>query len=289
MPETILYEVAGRVAIGDAQPPREAQRDPRPSSRRTCWPPWYGAAADPGRARRRGARRRARGLSAGYDVTVRRDGRQEACRAYLGRAGDASLRGWLRIWDLPTPGHRPGPRGHASPAARSWPPICDVTFVADDARVGTPAAPAGRGLRRGLLGVVRGAEEGQGGVLSPPGRCLGVAEVVAMGLFNRAVPAASPGRRGGRPTPRAVARTTQGPARAAEAVDRPNAGRRSGFRQALLLKGPRSTPLPRATLGAECEPVHRRAWSARSTGRVRRGNCPEKERRCRRHRPKTRC
>ena len=99
------------------------------------------------------------------------------------------LRGWLEIWDLPLPViaqvHGVCLAGGTQLAA-----ICDVTFVADDASVGTPQLPLGAGYVASFWAWFVGPEEGEGGVL-PDGRGRSrAAEAVAMGLFNRVVPAA---------------------------------------------------------------------------------------------------
>ena len=203
-----------------------------------------------------------RGFCAGYDVT---SGDMAARGVPADRLQlEAILRGWLEIWDLPLPViaqvHGACLAGGTQLAA-----ICDVTFVADDARVGTPQLPLGAGYVASFWAWFVGPKKAKE-VFFETGAVISAAEAVSMGLFNRVVPAADL-----EGAVQAYARRrrspAEGPPRTAEAGDQPDAG------------GPRLPPGPppggrgrrhRARLagGADGEPAHRRARPARVAGGV---------------------
>ena len=101
---------------------------------------------------------------------------------------EAILRGWLEIWDLPLPViaqvHGVCLAGGTQLAA-----ICDVTFVADDARIGTPQLPLGAGYVASFWAWFVGPKKAKE-VFFETGAVISAADAVAMGLFNRVVPAA---------------------------------------------------------------------------------------------------
>ena len=185
MAETIIYEVAERVATVVLNRPEKLNAI-TPQLQEDLLAALNQAADDPGVhvVVVRGA---GRAFCAGYDVTV--GGATApgvpADRAYLERM----TRGWLQIWDLPLPViaqvHGVCLAGGTQLAA-----ICDVTFVADDARVGTPQLPLGAGYVASFWAWFVGPKKAKE-VFFPTGAVLSASEVVAMGLFNRAVPAAA--------------------------------------------------------------------------------------------------
>ena len=148
--------------------------------------------------------------------------------------------GWLEIWDLPLPViaqvHGVCLAGGTQLAA-----ICDVTFVADDARIGTPQLPLGAGYVASFWAWFVGPKKAKE-VFFPTGAVISAAEAVAMGLFNRVVPAAEldaevPGVRR-RPWP--ARPRTSWPCRSwrSTARRRPRASARR------CCRAPRSTPSP---------------------------------------------
>src|SRR6478735_2864153 len=127
-----------------------------------------------------------RGFCAGYDIT---SGDMVARGVPADRLQlEAILRGWLEIWDLPLPViaqvHGVCLAGGTQLAA-----VCDVTFVADDARVGTPQLPLGAGYVASFWAWFVGPKKAKE-VFFRTGAVIGAGEAVAMGLFNRVVPAA---------------------------------------------------------------------------------------------------
>jgi enoyl-CoA hydratase len=183
MPETILYEVDERVAVVTLNRPEKLNAI-TPELQQELLAALGEAAADPGVhvAVVRGA---GRGFSAGYDVT---SGGMVAKGVPADRVQlERILQGWLGIWDLPLPViaqvHGVCLAGGTQLAA-----ICDITFVADDARIGTPQLPLGAGYVAAFWAWFVGPKKAKE-VFFPTGAVLGAAEVVAMGLFNRVVPA----------------------------------------------------------------------------------------------------
>jgi enoyl-CoA hydratase/carnithine racemase len=184
MDETVLYEVDGRVATVTLNRPEklnaitpELQRDLVTALRR---------AADDEAVHVAVVRGAGRGFCAGYDVTSAGMVAKgvPADRAQLA----AILAGWLEIWDLPVPViaevHGVCLAGGTQLAA-----ICDITFVADDARIGTPQLPLGAGYVAAFWAWFVGPKKAKE-IFFPTGVIIGASEAVAMGLFNRVVPAA---------------------------------------------------------------------------------------------------
>jgi enoyl-CoA hydratase len=184
MAETVLYEVADRVATVTLNRPEKLNAITG-QLQRELLDALTDAADDPSVhvAIVRGA---GRAFSAGYDVTVggTAGGGVPADRASLERINQ----GWLRIWDLPLPVIAQV-HGFCLAGGTQLAAICDVTFVADDARIGTPQLPLGAGYVASFWAWFVGPKKAKE-VFFPTGAVLDAAEVVAMGLFNRVVPAA---------------------------------------------------------------------------------------------------
>ena len=183
MSGTVLYERSGRVATVTLN---------RPEKRNAITAELQGdllaaldeAAADTGVhvAVLVGA---GRSFCAGYDITGGADFTTDgpSDRAWLERM----VHGWLRIWDLPLPVvaqvHGACLAGGTQLAA-----ICDVTFVADDAVIGTPQLPLGAGYVAAFWAWFAGPKKAKE-IFLPTGTTVTAEEAVAMGLFNRVVPA----------------------------------------------------------------------------------------------------
>ena len=83
-----------------------------------------------------------RAFSTGYDITA---GGTGGGGVTGDRAGlERIMRNWLRIWDLPMPVIAKV-HGYCLAGGTQLAAICDVTFVADDTKVGTPQLPLGAG------------------------------------------------------------------------------------------------------------------------------------------------
>jgi enoyl-CoA hydratase len=183
MDELILYEVDERVAIVTLNRPEKLNAI-TPELQRELLRALERAADDPAVhvAVVRGA---GRAFSAGYDVT---SGEMAASGVPADRVQlERIVRAWLEIWDLPLPViaqvHGLCLAGGTQLAA-----ICDVTFVADDARIGTPQLPLGAGYVASFWAWFVGPKKAKE-VFFPTGAIVSAADVVAMGLFNRVVPA----------------------------------------------------------------------------------------------------
>ena len=129
-----------------------------------------------------------RGFCAGYDV-VKGAGPAPGSgvtgdRDWLERVN----RGWLSIWDLRLPViakvHGVCLAGGSQLAA-----ICDITFVSEECKVGTPQLPLGAGWVSAFWAWHVGPKKAKE-IFFPTGTMITGAEAVEMGLFNRAVPAA---------------------------------------------------------------------------------------------------
>jgi enoyl-CoA hydratase len=183
MAETIVYEVDDRVATVTLNRPEKLNAI-TDQLQRELVEALTTAADDPAVhvAVVRGA---GRGFCAGYDLVGGGPSAPgvPADRLWLERVN----RGWLQIWDLPLPVvcevHGVCLAGGTQLAS-----ICDITFVADDARVGTPQLPLGAGYVASFWAWFVGPKKAKE-VFFPTGAVLSAAEVVAMGLFNRVVPA----------------------------------------------------------------------------------------------------
>lgn len=184
MAETVLYEQRGRVAYVTLNRPEHLNsitlqlQDELLDALDT-------AAADPGVhvAVVRGA---GRGFSAGYDLAG--NGPSAPVVADDRLLLERIVRGWLRIWDLPIPViaqvHGPCMAGGTQLAA-----VCDVTFVADDARVGPAQLPLGAGYVSAFWTWLIGPKKTKE-IFYRKGTILTAAESVEIGLFNRVLPAA---------------------------------------------------------------------------------------------------
>ena len=184
MTEMIQYEVDGRVATVTLNRPEKInaitpglQRELLVALRR---------AADDQDVRVAVLRGAGRGFYAGYDVT---SGEMAASGVPADRLQlEAIVRGWLEIWDLPLPViaqvHGACLAGGTQLAA-----ICDVTIVADDAHVGTPQLPLGAGYVGSFWAWFVGPKKAKE-IFFETGATIDAAEAVAIGLFNRVVPAA---------------------------------------------------------------------------------------------------
>jgi enoyl-CoA hydratase len=127
-----------------------------------------------------------RAFSAGYDVT-------ENPAAGAGVVGDRdwlerTMRGWLRIWDLRLP-VLAKVHGFCLAGGTQLAALCDVTFVADDAVVGTPQLPLGAGYVSSVWAQLVGPKKAKE-IFFVTGTTMTGQEAVAIGLFNRAVPSA---------------------------------------------------------------------------------------------------
>lgn len=126
-----------------------------------------------------------RGFSAGYDVTGGNviGGGVTGDRDWLER----TLLGWLAIWDLGLPViakvHGVCLAGGTQLAA-----ICDISYVSEDCKVGTPQLPLGAGYVSAFWTWFVGPKKAKE-IFFPTGTIISGAEATEMGLFNRAFPA----------------------------------------------------------------------------------------------------
>jgi enoyl-CoA hydratase len=183
MAQVVDYEVDGRVATVTLNRPEKLNAI-TPALQRELIDALRRAADDEG-VRVAIVRGAGRGFCAGYDIT---SGDMVARGVPADRLQlEAILRGWLEIWDLPLPViaqvHGVCLAGGTQLAA-----ICDVTFVADDARVGTPQLPLGAGYVGAFWAWFVGPKKAKE-VFFETGATIDAAEAVAMGLFNRVVAA----------------------------------------------------------------------------------------------------
>jgi enoyl-CoA hydratase len=183
MAETILSEQVGRVAYVTLNRPEKLNAITI-QLQDELLEALDAAAADPSIhvAVVRGA---GRGFCAGYDLagggpvpsTVVDD------RVWLERV----VRGWLRIWDLPIPViaqvHGACLAGGSQLAA-----ICDITFVSDDARIGTAQLPLGAGYVAAFWTWLVGPKKAKE-IFFRKGSIISAADAVDIGVFNRVVPA----------------------------------------------------------------------------------------------------
>jgi enoyl-CoA hydratase len=126
-----------------------------------------------------------RAFSVGYDITggsTGGGGGVTGDRASL----EAIMRNWLRIWDLPLPVIAKV-RGYCLAGGTQLAAICDVTFAADDARVGTPQLPLGAGYVGSIWTWMVGPKKAKE-MFFPTGEIITGAQAAEWGLFNRAVP-----------------------------------------------------------------------------------------------------
>ncbi len=130
-----------------------------------------------------------RAFSAGYDLVGGSGAAAEQASA-ISRDRDGLeelLRNWLRIWDLRLPVVA-RVHGHCLAGGTQLAVICDVTFVADDARVGAPQLPLGAGFVASFWAWQVGAKRAKE-FFFPVGSVISGSEAAQIGLFNRALPA----------------------------------------------------------------------------------------------------
>lgn len=127
-----------------------------------------------------------RAFSAGYDITAGGTGGG-------GVTGDRDgleriMRGWLRIWDLRL-AVVAKVHGYCLAGGTQLASICDVTFVSDECKVGTPQLPLGAGYVSSAWTWLVGPKKAKE-MFFPTGEMITGAEATEWGLFNRSVPAA---------------------------------------------------------------------------------------------------
>ncbi|MFN0092051.1 MAG: enoyl-CoA hydratase-related protein [Acidimicrobiales bacterium] len=183
MADTVRYEVEGRVATVTLNRPEklnaitvELQDDLLAALEQAEADPAVHVAVVAGAGR---------GFCAGYDVTGgnKITGGPTGDRDWLERV----MRKWLRIWDVRLPViakvHGVCLAGGTQLAA-----ICDITFIAEDATVGTPQLPLGAGYVSALWTWFVGPKKAKE-IFFPTGMTISGTEAVNLGLFNRAIPA----------------------------------------------------------------------------------------------------
>jgi len=182
VPGTVRYEIEGRIATVTLDRPEklnaittELQDDLLAALREAEADPAVHVAVVAGAGR---------GFCAGYDVAGGNaiSGGVTGDRDWLER----TMRGWLAIWDLGLPVvakvHGVCLAGGTQLAA-----LCDVSFVADDARIGTPQLPLGAGYVSAVWTWFVGPKKAKE-IFLPTGTVITAAEAVEWGLFNRVVP-----------------------------------------------------------------------------------------------------
>jgi enoyl-CoA hydratase len=203
--ETILYDVAGRVATITLNRPEKLNAISRQLQSEVLQA-LTAAEADP-HIRAAVIQGAGRAFSAGYDITRGTDeghgaqdsGVQDAGGQGVGAAQARSitvdrdglesfLRGWLRIWDLRLPVIAKV-HGYCLAGGTQFAAICDVTIVAEDAKVGAPQLPLGAGFVASFWAWHIGAKRAKE-LFFPVGSMITGWEAAELGLFNRAVPAA---------------------------------------------------------------------------------------------------
>ena len=185
MADTVLYERDGRIAMVTLNRPEKLNAITS-QLQTELLDALDEAAADPGIhvAIVRGA---GRAFCAGYDVVSGGDvpAGVPGDRAWLEKV----TRGWLRIWDLPIPVIAQV-HGTCLAGGTQLATICDITFVADDTRLGTPQLPLGAGYVAAFWAWLVGPKKAKE-IFFPTGAIITAAEALEMGLVNRVVPAAS--------------------------------------------------------------------------------------------------
>jgi enoyl-CoA hydratase len=127
-----------------------------------------------------------RGFCAGYDLAGgagARGGGVPGDRDWLEKV----LRGWLAIWDMRIPVIAKV-HGVCLAGGTQLATICDITFVSEDCKVGTPQLPLGAGYVSAFWAALVGPKKAKE-IFFPTGTMITGAEAVEMGLFNRAFPA----------------------------------------------------------------------------------------------------
>jgi len=184
MPDTILYEVDGRVATVTLNRPEKLNAITS-QLQEELLAALTEAEADPGVhvAIVAGA---GRGFCAGYDIA----GGNSVPKGVTGDRDwlEHVLDGWLRIWDLRL-AVLAKVHGVCLAGGTQLAVICDVTFAADDTKVGTPQLPLGAGYVSAFWAWFAGPKKAKE-IFFPTGTMITGTEAVELGLFNRAVPAA---------------------------------------------------------------------------------------------------
>jgi enoyl-CoA hydratase len=97
------------------------------------------------------------------------------------------MRGWLRIWDMRL-AVVAKVHGYCLAGGTQLATICDITFVSNECKVGTPQLPLGAGYVSSSWAWLVGPKKTKE-MFFPTGEMITGAEAVEWGLFNRAVPA----------------------------------------------------------------------------------------------------
>ena len=130
-----------------------------------------------------------RAFSAGYDL-VGGSGVAANQSSAISRDRDGLEelnRNWMRIWDLRLPVVAKV-HGHCLAGGTQLATICDVTFVADNARVGAPQLPLGAGFVASFWAWQVGAKRAKE-FFFPVGSMISGQEAAEIGLFNRSLAA----------------------------------------------------------------------------------------------------
>ena len=181
--ETVRYEIDGRVATVTLNRPEKLNAISRRLQEELV-AALREAEADPG-VHVAIVQGEGRAFSAGYDITGGGTGGG-------GVTGDRDglermMRAWLDIWDLRL-AVVAKVHGYCLAGGTQLATICDVTYVAEDCKVGTPQLPLGAGYVSSawtwLIGPKKAKE-----MFFPTGEMISGAEAVEWGLFNRAFPA----------------------------------------------------------------------------------------------------
>ena len=183
MSETVRYEVDGRIATVTLNRPEklnaitlELQQDLLVALKEAEADPAVHVAIVVGEGR---------GFSAGYDVSGGNNigPGVTADRDWL----EVILRGWLEIWDLRL-AVIAQVHGVCLAGGTQLASICDIGFVADNCKIGTPQLPLGAGFVSSFWTWFVGPKKAKE-IFFPTGTIITGTEAVAMGLFNRAYPA----------------------------------------------------------------------------------------------------
>lgn len=126
-----------------------------------------------------------RAFCTGYDITAGGTGGG-------GVTGDRDgleriMRGWLRIWDMRL-AIVAKVHGYCLAGGTQLATICDITFVSNECKVGTPQLPLGAGYVASSWAWLVGPKKTKE-MFFPTGEMITGAEAAEWGLFNRAVPA----------------------------------------------------------------------------------------------------
>lgn len=184
MGDTVMYEVEGRVATLTLNRPEKLNAITMGMQEELL--AGLGEAEGDDRVHVAIVKGAGRAFSAGYDVSGGVTGGRR------GVTGDRDslekiLRGWLRIWDLRL-AVIAQVHGYCLAGGTQLATICDVTFAADNTRVGTPQLPLGAGYVASFWAWHVGPKKAKE-IFFQTGAIVSAAEAVEMGLFNRAVPA----------------------------------------------------------------------------------------------------